>query len=72
VDLNPRVNFERWSRACIEIGAAPEAVGYRRVRRSWNGMSRHYHTFTHLDACLRELDDTRDLACGIDAAFRVR
>jgi len=25
-------------------------------------MSRHYHTLTHLDACLRELDDVRDLA----------
>jgi predicted metal-dependent HD superfamily phosphohydrolase len=25
-------------------------------------MSRHYHTLTHLDACLRELDDARDLA----------
>jgi len=25
-------------------------------------MSRHYHTLTHLDACLRELDDSRDLA----------
>jgi len=25
-------------------------------------MSRHYHTLTHLDACLREFDDMRDLA----------
>ena len=56
------MNFERWSRACIDIGAAPDASAYRRVRRSWSGMSRHYHTLTHLDACLRELDDMRDLA----------
>lgn len=25
-------------------------------------MGRHYHTLSHLDACLRELDGTRDLA----------
>jgi predicted metal-dependent HD superfamily phosphohydrolase len=58
----PRVNFERWSRACIDIGAAPEASGYRRVRRSWSGIGRHYHTLSHLDACLREFDEARDLA----------
>ena len=57
-----RVNFERWSRACIDIGAVPEASGYRRVRRAWSGMSRHYHTLSHLDACLREFDSARSLA----------
>jgi predicted metal-dependent HD superfamily phosphohydrolase len=60
--MTPRVNFERWSRACLEIGIAPDAGDYRRVRRAWNGMSRHYHTLTHLDACLREFDDAHDLA----------
>ena len=58
----PLVNFERWSRACIDIGVAPDEADYRRVRRSWSGMSRHYHTLTHLDACLRELDEARHLA----------
>src|SRR5690348_1987353 len=61
-DLTPSVNFERWSRACMEIGVAPEERDYRRVRRAWRGMGRHYHTLTHLDACLRELDALRDLA----------
>lgn len=56
------VNFERWSRACMEVGVAPDESDYRRVRRAWSGMSRHYHTLTHLDSCLRELDEVRDLA----------
>jgi len=56
------VNFERWSRACIDVGIAPDEADYRRVRRSWNGMSRHYHTLSHLDACLHELDGARALA----------
>jgi len=56
------VNFERWSRACMDVGVAPDERDYRRVRRAWSGMSRHYHTLSHLDACLRELDDARQLA----------
>lgn len=56
------VNFERWSRACMEVGVAPEERAYRRVRRAWSGMGRHYHTLDHLDACLRELDGVRELA----------
>jgi len=46
----------------MEVGVAPDESDYRRVRRSWSGVSRHYHTLTHLDACLRELDDARQLA----------
>jgi predicted metal-dependent HD superfamily phosphohydrolase len=61
-NLTPLVNFERWTRACMEVGVAPDESDYRRVRRSWNSMSRHYHTLTHLDACLREFDGARDLA----------
>jgi predicted metal-dependent HD superfamily phosphohydrolase len=56
------VNFERWSGACLDVGVAPDEGDYRRVRRAWNGMSRHYHTLSHLDACLRELDGARHLA----------
>jgi predicted metal-dependent HD superfamily phosphohydrolase len=56
------VNFERWSRACRDVGVAPDERDYRRVRRSWSGMGRHYHTLDHLDACLRELDGARELA----------
>jgi predicted metal-dependent HD superfamily phosphohydrolase len=60
--LTPLVNFERWSRACIDLGFAPAESDYRRVRRAWSGTGRHYHTLTHLDACLRELDGARQLA----------
>lgn len=56
------VNFERWNRACMDVGVASREGDYRRVRRSWSGMGRHYHTLTHLDACLRELDESRQLA----------
>ena len=56
------VNFGRWSRACIGISVAPDEADYRRVRRGWSGIGRHYHTLTHLEACLRELDAFRALA----------
>src|SRR5688572_25884535 len=61
-NANPLVNFERWTRACMSVGVASDEDDYRRVRRSWSGMGRHYHTLTHLDACLRELDGARELA----------
>jgi predicted metal-dependent HD superfamily phosphohydrolase len=60
--MTPRVNFERWSKACIQIGVAPDENDYRRVRRAWRGMGRHYHTLSHLEACLRELDAVLELA----------
>jgi predicted metal-dependent HD superfamily phosphohydrolase len=60
--MTPRVNFERWSRAVASIGVAPDESDYRRLRRAWRSMGRHYHTLSHLDACLRELDTASDLA----------
>lgn len=60
--MTPLVNFGRWSRACIDVGVAPHESDYRRVRRGWNGMGRHYHTLSHLEDCLRELDECRGLA----------
>jgi predicted metal-dependent HD superfamily phosphohydrolase len=60
--MDPRVNFERWSAACIDVGIAPRESDYRRVRRAWSGMGRHYHTLAHLDSCLREFDDARGIA----------
>ena len=61
-DLTPLVNFERWGSACMNVGVAPEERDYRRVRRAWRGMGRHYHTLSHLEACLREFDSARHLA----------
>lgn len=60
--MNPLVTFARWSQACIQVGVAPDEGEYRRVRRAWRGMSRHYHTLEHLEACLREFDAVRGLA----------
>jgi predicted metal-dependent HD superfamily phosphohydrolase len=45
----------------MDVGVAPQERDYRRVRHAWSGIGRHYHTLTHLDACLRELD----LAAGL-------
>ena len=60
--MDPRVNYGRWSTACIDAGIAPSESDYRRVRRAWRGIGRHYHTLTHLDSCLREFDAARELA----------
>jgi predicted metal-dependent HD superfamily phosphohydrolase len=60
--MDPRVNFGRWSTVCIDAGIAPSESDYRRVRRAWRGIGRHYHTLTHLDSCLREFDAARELA----------
>ena len=60
--MTPLVNYGRWSRVCIEVGVAPDEADYRRVRRGWSGMGRHYHTLSHLESCLRELDEFRELA----------
>jgi predicted metal-dependent HD superfamily phosphohydrolase len=56
------VNFTRWSAACMAVTVSPDEGEYRRVRRAWRGLSRHYHTLEHLEACLRELDSVRELA----------
>jgi predicted metal-dependent HD superfamily phosphohydrolase len=61
-DMTPLVNFDRWSLACLDAGVTPEQRDYRRIRRAWRGMGRHYHTLSHLDACLREFDVARHLA----------
>jgi predicted metal-dependent HD superfamily phosphohydrolase len=61
-DRTPLVTFDRWSSACLEAGLPPRQRDYRRVRRAWRSMGRHYHTLSHLDACLREFDAARELA----------
>jgi len=60
--MTPLVSFDRWSKACAAIGVAPDESDYRRVRRAWRSMGRHYHTLSHLEACLRELDAVQALA----------
>lgn len=46
----------------MDVGVAGDERDYRRLRRAWRSMGRHYHTLEHLEACLRELDAARDLA----------
>jgi len=64
--MEPRVNFGRWSAVCVDAGIVPSESDYRRVRRAWRGIGRHYHTLAHLDSCLRELDGARELALRPD------
>jgi len=60
--MRPLVNFERWSKICAAVGVAPDESDYRRVRRAWRSMGRHYHTLSHLESCLREFDSVGTLA----------
>jgi predicted metal-dependent HD superfamily phosphohydrolase len=60
--MSPLVGFQRWSKACIAIGVAPDESDYRQLRRAWRSMGRHYHTLSHLEACLREFDAAQALA----------
>ena len=56
------VNYERWSRACIAVGVGPDEGDYRRLRRAWRGIGRHYHTLEHLAARPRDLARARHFA----------
>jgi predicted metal-dependent HD superfamily phosphohydrolase len=60
-EMDP-VNYARWSDACAEVGVAAHERDYRRVRRAWRSMGRHYHTLVHLESCLREFDAVKHLA----------
>lgn len=59
--MTPLVTFGRWSEICVAVGVVPDQGDYRRIRSAWRGMGRHYHTLSHLEACLREFDAAREL-----------
>ena len=54
--------LERWQAVCKACGFAGTSRDYRRVMRSWSSWGRRYHTLGHLEACLGEFDQVRDLA----------
>src|SRR5688572_20189804 len=54
--MDPSVTFDRFAAACSGVGVVPAQAEYRKLRRAWSGMSRYYHTLSHLGACLREFD----------------
>ena len=54
--------LDRWQAACAACGFAGVPRDYRSVVRGWSSWGRRYHTLGHLEACLTEFDQVRDLA----------
>jgi predicted metal-dependent HD superfamily phosphohydrolase len=54
--------LERWQGVCKACGFEGASRDYGRVIRGWSSWGRHYHTMGHLEACLKEFDQVRDLA----------
>ena len=58
--------LERWQSVCKACGFEGTSRDYGRVIRGWSSSGRHYHTLGHLEACLGEFDQVRDLAVNAD------
>lgn len=54
--------IERWQSVCKTCGCAGASGDYSLVIRGWSSWGRRYHTLGHLEACLEEFDQVRDLA----------
>jgi predicted metal-dependent HD superfamily phosphohydrolase len=54
--------LERWQTVCKACGFEGTSRDYGRVIRGWSSWGRYYHTLGHLEACLKEFDQVRDLA----------
>ena len=54
--------IDRWRTTCEQLNLRSADVEYRKVIRSWKSWGRRYHTLEHLNACLRQFDEVRDLA----------
>jgi predicted metal-dependent HD superfamily phosphohydrolase len=61
-DLADRTSFEWYQAACELSGIKVGREQYQRLVRGWTSWGRHYHTVSHLQACLREFDQLRHLA----------
>ena len=57
----PVASLQRWQAACEAVGARGDAGVYRQLVSAWSARSRHYHSLTHLEACLRELEEARSV-----------
>jgi len=55
-------SLDRWRATCKACGFEGASRDYGRVIRGWSSWGRHYHTLGHLEACLGEFDQARDLA----------
>jgi predicted metal-dependent HD superfamily phosphohydrolase len=52
----------RLNNALAAIGAAPSLALFDQLKNLYNEPSRFYHSQTHVEECLKALDDHRDLA----------
>lgn len=52
----------RWSALCSRLGIEPDPQTYDALVSAHAESHRAYHTLDHIAACLRHLDDVRDLA----------
>jgi len=52
----------RWSALCSRLGIEPDPQTYDALVSAHAEAHRAYHTLDHIAACLRHLDDVRDLA----------
>lgn len=56
------MNRERWQTFLAQLGVERDDAMLGRLQRAYGERHRAYHTATHIDHCLRELDRARALA----------
>lgn len=56
------MTLARWKRLMKELGLAEHRATFDRLRSAYEERGRHYHNVEHIDACLAELDEVRELA----------
>ena len=59
----------RWEALCRRLGISGAPVGeiFEAIRYAYSAEGRHYHTLTHIDQCIDELDEVRHLCEDADA-----
>jgi predicted metal-dependent HD superfamily phosphohydrolase len=61
--IHPGVaTLDRWRALGRDLNAALDDRMYRKLIGAWSARSRHYHSLSHLEACLREFDAFRSCA----------
>lgn len=56
------ISLPRWRATCNSLQLRSADSEYKKVIRGWRSWGRRYHTLEHLNACLRQFDEVRELA----------
>jgi predicted metal-dependent HD superfamily phosphohydrolase len=56
------ISRPRWRATCDALQLRSADAEYEKVIRGWKSWGRRYHTLEHLNACLRQFDEFRELA----------